>query len=274
VWELPQAGRASKGRPIVNLLEKMDEGEKIEACVAVSAFNDNQYLLFVTQNGQVQKNSLSLYSNPMKKGIKAFNVSDGDRIVNVKLCDDQQDLLIATRKGMAIRFKVGDVRAAGRFTQGVRGISLEDGDYVIGMESLRPNSTILTVSEKGMGKRSAIEDYRVIGRGGKGVINMKLTDKTGEIVGINEVLDNDEMIMITAQGQTIRFRVADLRVIGRNTQGVRLFNLADGDRIVAVSRQAEEDEKEGASPDLLPPTDGASADGASADGASADGSDE
>jgi DNA gyrase subunit A len=240
VWEIPQGGRASKGRPIVNLLEALEKDEAIEAIVAVTEFRDDHFLVFVTKNGQVQKNALGLYSNPRKGGIKALKIGDDDELVTVKLAVESQDLLIASRKGMAIRFKVGDVRSAGRFTQGVRGISLAKGDYVIGAEALRPGSAILTTAEKGMGKRSDIDDYRVINRGGKGVINMKITDRTGEIVGINEVLDDDELIMMTRGGQTIRFRVSDLRIIGRNTQGVRLFNLPKNGTIVAVSRVAEE----------------------------------
>lgn len=242
VWELPQAGRASKGRPIVNLLEALEKGERVESVVPVTEFKDDMFLVFCTKKGQVQKNALSLYSNPRKGGIKALKIAEDDELVTVKLASEAQDLLIGTRKGMAIRFKAGDVRSAGRFTQGVRGIRLAEGDYVIGMEALRPESAILTTSEKGMGKRSSIDDYRTIGRGGKGVINMKITDRTGDIVGINEVLDKDELIMMTAAGQMIRFRVSDLRVIGRATQGVRLLNLAEGDRIVAVSRTAEEEE--------------------------------
>ena len=245
VWELPQGGRAAKGRPIVNLIERLEPGEKIEAVVSVQEFADNMFLVFCTKNGQVQRNALSHYSNPTKKGIKAFNIGEGDELVSVKLVGEGQDMLIATRQGMATRFKAGDIRAAGRFTQGVRGITLADGDYVIGMEALRPNSAILTTSEKGMGKRSDIDDYRVTNRGGKGVINMKITEKTGELVSINEVIDTDELIMITQNGQTIRFKVSDLRVIGRNTQGVRLFNLAEGDRIMSVSRVAEEEEEGG-----------------------------
>lgn len=247
VWQLPQGGRKTRGRPIVNLLESMEKDEKIQAMVAVSEFTDDHSLVFCTRNGQVQRNQLSLYSNPRRDGIKAVNVQEGDELVTVKLVEPDQDLLIATQNGMAIRFKAEDVRSAGRFTQGVRGINLSADDIVIGMESLRPGSTILTISEKGMGKRSNIDDYRVIGRGGKGVINMKVTEKTGLIVGINEVIDSDELIMITNTGQSIRFRVSDLRVIGRNTQGVRLFNLAEGDRIVAISRVAEEEEKMGGS---------------------------
>jgi DNA gyrase subunit A len=241
-WEVPEGGRTAKGRPIINLLEKMEEGEKIETVIPIEKFTDDQYLLFCTKSGQVQKNALSLYSNPMKKGIKAINIEDGDSLVSVKLCKDDQNIVIATRQGMAVRFKVQDLRAAGRFTMGVRGIDLEETDYVIGMESLRPNSTIMTTSERGMGKRSDNEDYRLVKRGGKGVINMKITDKTGELVSINEVLENEQLIMITQNGQSIRFAVANLRTIGRNTQGVRLFNLAPEDRIIAVSRIAEADD--------------------------------
>ncbi len=244
VWELPQAGRASKGRPIVNMLEALEKNEKVEAVVAISGFVENQFLVFCTKKGQVQKNALSHYSNPMKKGIKAINIADDDELVTVKLAEETHELLIATREGMATRFRVSDIRAAGRFTQGVRGITLEAKDYVIGMEPLRPNSAIFTTAENGMGKRSVIEDYRLTARGGKGVINMKITEKSGKIVGINEVLDSDELIMITVGGQTIRFKVSGVRVIGRNTQGVRLLDLAEGDKIVAVSRVAEEEDGE------------------------------
>ncbi len=256
VWELPQGGRNSRGRPIVNLLDQLEKNERVEAVVAVSGFRDNQFLLFCTKQGRVQKNALSLYSNPRRGGIKAINIGKGDELVTVKLTEETSDLLLATRKGMAIRFKVNALRPAGRFTQGVRGITLQPGDYVVGMESLRPNCTILTIAENGMGKRSAIEDYRTINRGGKGVINMRLTERTGEIVGINEVIDSDELIMVTHQGQTLRFHVSDLRVIGRATQGVRLFNLNEGDRIVAISRVAEEDEKLGASSEGILPENG------------------
>ncbi len=243
VWELPQGGRATKGRPIVNLLEALEKDEKIEAVVCIPEFTDDKSLIFCTKNGQVQKNKLSAYSNPRKGGIKAMKVNKGDELETVKLADDTSDVFIATREGMAIRFKASSLRSSGRFTQGVRGIALAKDDYVVGMEMLRPGSTIITVAEKGMGKRSDIDDYRVINRGGKGVINMKITDRTGLIVGINEVIDSDEMIMITAKGQTIRFKVSDMRVIGRNTQGVKLLNIAESDRIIALSRVAEENAK-------------------------------
>jgi DNA gyrase subunit A len=258
VYELPQAGRASKGRPIINLLEGLEKGEKIESVVPVEKFDDTRHLIFVTKKGQIQRNALSLYSNPRKAGIKAINIADDDELVTVKLSTGSQEVFIGTKKGMAIRFNEEGVRAAGRFTQGVTGISIEAGDEVVGAEVVRPGSTILTTTEKGMGKRSDIEEYRLIKRGGKGVINMKITDKSGDVIGINEVRDEDELIMMTDGGQTIRFKASDSRVIGRNTQGVRFFNVPEGDRITAVSRvQSEEedgvDDEAGDEPDMLEP---------------------
>ncbi|MDK2971016.1 MAG: gyrase subunit [Candidatus Sumerlaeota bacterium] len=245
VYELPQAGRASKGRPIVNLLEGFQKGEQIESVVPVSKFEEGHFLVFITRQGRVQRNSLDLYSNPRKVGIKAINIQDGDELVKVALTNGDQDIFIATRKGMAVRFHETDVRAAGRFTQGVAGISLQKGDYVVGAEVLRPNSTILTVCEKGIGKRSNAEDYRLIKRGGKGVINIRVTPKNGEVAGIIEVSDKDEVIAVTDRGQTIRCGMGDFRVIGRATQGVRLFNVNDGDRITAISRVEPEEEDPG-----------------------------
>jgi DNA gyrase subunit A len=150
---------------------------------------------------------------------------------------------------MAVRFPVSELRSAGRFTTGVRGVNLSEGDYVVGMDALRPGSTILTVSEKGQGKRSAVDDYRRTARGAKGVIDMKITEKTGEIVAAIEVSETDEMMLMTASGQTIRFKVNGVRVIGRNTQGVRLLDLAENDKIVAVSRMGESDEDDDGEPD-------------------------
>jgi len=254
VYELPQAGRASKGRPIVNMLEGLDKGEKVEAVVPVSKFEEGRFLIFVTKKGQVQRNDLTHYDNPRKVGIKAINIADDDELVTVKLSNGNQEVFIGTRKGMAIRFKETDVRAAGRFTQGVTGIELEKDDHVVGAEILRAGSTIMTTCEKGMGKRSDADDYRLIKRGGKGVINVKITERNGDVVGVNEVQDNDELITITENGQTIRFKVSDVRVISRNTQGVKLFDIAEGDRITAVSRVEPEDEdviEADGQPDLL-----------------------
>ncbi len=242
VYELPQGGRATKGRPIINLLEGLEKGEQIECVVPVSNFDEDKYLVFMTRKGQVQRNALSHYSNPRKVGIKAIKIVDGDELVAVRLTNGEQDLFIGTRNGMAIRFRETDVRAAGRFTQGVAGINLEQDDYVVGAEVIRPGGTILTTCERGFGKRSDVEEYRLIKRGGKGVINVRITEKNGPVVGVNEVTDQDELIVITEKGQTIRCRVSDFRVIGRATQGVRLFNIPEDDRITAVSRVEPEEE--------------------------------
>lgn len=252
VYEIPQGGRASKGRPIINLLEGLEKGEKIESVVPVSNFDDDAYLVFITKKGRIQRNALSHYSNPRKVGIKALSIQDGDELEAVDITNGNQDIFIATRKGMAIRFKESDVRSSGRFTQGVAGITLGKDDFVVGAGALRPGSSLLTTCEKGIGKRSSIDDYRLIKRGGKGVINIKVTDKNGAVVRVNAVTDDDELIVITERGQTIRFRVGDFRVIGRATQGVKLFNLGDKDRITGVSKVEPEEDKD---VDELPTTD-------------------
>ncbi len=249
VYELPQAGRASKGRPIVNMLE-LERGEEVEAVIPVREFDDKHYLVMATRKGMVVKNALSLYSNPRRKGIKAVKVAEGDELICVRLTNGQQGVFLGTRMGMAVRFHETDIRPSGRFTGGVIGIRLAQGDEVIGMEVLRPNSTILTVCENGYGKRSRASDYRLIRRGGKGVINIKATKRNGKVISIKEVMDDDELIMLTQAGMSIRMRVGGVRVISRNTQGVRLINLQKGDKIVGVARIEEKNEpQENSSPE-------------------------
>jgi len=243
VYEIPQAGRISKGRPIVNMLT-LDEGEQVQAVIPVKEFDDKHFLVMATKQGMVVKNALTLYSNPRKIGIKALKIAEGDELIGVRMATGQQEVFIGTRKGQAVRFHETDIRHSGRDTQGVIGIRMEKGDEVIGMEVLRPNSTILTVCENGFGKRTDAEDYRLIHRGGKGVINIKVTQRNGEVISIKEVIDDDELIMLTQQGMSIRCHVKDIRVISRNTQGVKLINLQENDKIVAVSR-IEEKEEEG-----------------------------
>jgi len=243
VYELPQGGRAAKGRSILNMLE-IEKDEQIQAVIPVDKFDDQRFLMMVTKNGLICKQSLELYSNPRKAGIKAFNVADDDALVEVCLTSDNQEVFLATRLGMAIRFHEDEVRPMGRFVQGVRGATLEADDEIIDMEILRPNTTILTVCENGFGKRSALDEYRKTRRGAKGVINIRCTERNGKVVAAKEVLEDEELILITEKGQTIRFRVADTRVIGRATQGVKLFELSDDDRVTAVSRIAEKDEED------------------------------
>jgi DNA gyrase subunit A len=240
VYELPEAGRNTKGRPIINMLE-LDEGERIMAMIPVREFSEKEHLIMVTKKGQVVKNALSLYSNPRKTGIKAIKVVDDDELIMVRSTGDASEIVIATHRGMAIRFNEKDLRPLGRFTQGVRGINLAKGDYVVGMEVCQPDGTIITVSENGFGKRSKVEDYRLVNRGGKGVINIKCTKRNGNVVGIKQVKDDDELIMITQNGQSIRFKVSSVRVMGRATQGVTLHDLGGKDKIVMVERVNDAD---------------------------------
>ena len=243
VYEIPQAGRISKGRPIVNMLT-LEEGEQVQAVIPVKEFDDKHFLVMATKQGMAVKNALSLYSNPRKIGIKAIKIAEDDELIGVRMTTGQQEVFIGTKKGQAVRFHETDIRPSGRFTHGVIGIRMEKKDEVIGMEVLRPNSTILTVCENGFGKRTAAEDYRLIHRGGKGVINIKVTQRNGEVISIKEVIDDDELIMLTQQGMSIRCHVKDIRVISRNTQGVKLISLQENDKIVAVAR-IEEKEEEG-----------------------------
>jgi len=244
VYELPQAGRASRGRPIVNLLT-LEPDERIEAMIPVDKFSDDRFLVMCTRKGQIVKNSLDLYGNPRKVGIKAINIADDDELIAVRMTNGTQEILIATHGGMAVHFKEEDVRPMGRFVGGVRGISLADDDVVIGMQALRPGSTILTVCEHGYGKRTNADEYRLTKRGGKGVINIRTSDRNGKVIAVLDVMDSDGLIMISEQGLTIRSQAQEMRVISRATQGVRLINLADGDRLTSVARIEEEPEVEG-----------------------------
>jgi len=235
VWEVPQGSRLSRGKPIVNLLN-IESDSKIASVVPVREFSDDRFLLFATRNGVVKKSPLSAYGNVRSVGLNAINVRDGDELIHVQITGGDQEVVLATREGMAIRFNEDDVRTTGRVSEGVRGIRLRKDDQVVGMVIVREDSTLLVVTETGMGKRSLIEDYRLQGRGGGGVINMKLSDRTGKVVAIRSVLETDELMLITRSGVVNRQKVADMRVIGRATQGVRLVNLDEGDAIMDVAR--------------------------------------
>jgi DNA gyrase subunit A len=242
VYDIPQANRQARGRAIVNLLELQPE-EKICAVLPVRNFEEELYLLFATAKGQVCKQALSLYSNVRRTGIKAISIAEGDTLVDVKLTNGRQDVILATRKGMAIRFHETVVRPMGRDTSGVRGILLNKDDEVIGVEAPRPEATLLTVCEHGYGKRSAVADYRVTNRGGKGVINIRTTERNGLVVAVKEVVDGEELIVMTREGRAIRLRVSEIRVVSRNTQGVRLIDIAEGDVVTGVARLAESDDE-------------------------------
>ncbi len=241
VHEIPQGGRAARGKPVINCIA-IKPSERVAAVVAVREFTDDQWLLFATRNGTVKKTVLSAYGNVRSTGINAINIVKGDELIDVQVAEASNDVVLATRNGMSIRFHQGDVREMGRATTGVRGISLSKGDSVIGMVVVRREATLLVVSEHGYGKRSEIGDYRVQGRGGKGIITLKKTDKTGAIVALKEVIPDDELMMITRHGVIIRVPVHGISVIGRNTQGVRLMNPDEGDAVVDVARVVREDE--------------------------------
>ncbi|MBK9690841.1 MAG: DNA gyrase subunit A [Gemmatimonadetes bacterium] len=242
VHEIPQGGRASRGKPVVNCIS-IKPDEHVAATVAVREFSAEQHLIFATKNGTVKKTSLAEYGNVRSTGIRAINIEDGDELIDVQICDGASDIVLATADGMSIRFHHGDVREMGRVATGVKGIELEGQDAVIGMVVIRRDATMLVVSEKGFGKRSELSDYRVQKRGGKGIITLKKTDKTGALVKLLEVQPEDELMLITKHGVIIRQPVGGIRVISRNTQGVKVMNLDGGDTVVDVARVVKEDEE-------------------------------
>jgi DNA gyrase subunit A len=241
VHEIPEGGRAAKGRSMLNLIEK-DKEENISAFVTVKDFSDTKYIVMATEKGTIKKTVLSAYANIRRGGINAINLSAGDRLIEAKLSDGNNDIIIGTRSGMAIRFNEKDVRDMGRTATGVRGINLGKNDVVIGMIVVKNATTLMVVTEKGFGKRSEIEDYRLTKRGGKGVITVKTSDKNGLLIAMKEVNDSDELVIITTGGMVIRQSVKDIRVMGRNTQGVRLIRLSGDDDIADIARVVPEEE--------------------------------
>jgi DNA gyrase subunit A len=235
VWEIPQGGRHARGKPIVNLLN-MARGEEVAALVPVRDFSDDLYLFFCTRRGVVKKTALSAYRNIRAVGLNAINVRDGDELIDVKITGGGSQVILATRSGLAIRFKEVDVRPMGRPTEGVRGIALAGDDQVVGMVVVYPGCTLLVVTEHGMGKRSDVDEYRLQRRGGKGVINLRVTDRTGQVVTIKAVNDTEQLMVMSRNGVVNRQPVDQIRVIGRATQGVRLVNLDEGDLVMDVAR--------------------------------------
>lgn len=235
VHELPQVGKAGKGRAIVNMLQLSRE-EKISAFVNVREFTDDHYLLMATQNGLVKKTSLSAFGNPRRDGIYAIKLNEGDNLIEVKQTDGTNDVILATSMGMAIRFNEKEVREMGRVAAGVRGIRLSKSDYVIGMVVVKREGTLLSVSERGFGKRTDINQYRLTHRGGKGVKTFKVNEKTGRLIAIKEVVDQDDLMLITNKAVILRIQIGKIKVSGRDTMGVRLMKLDEGDRVSDVAR--------------------------------------
>jgi len=250
VFEIPESGRASRGRSIVNLIEK-EKDEQITAFLSVDQFDESRYVVMVTEQGLIKKTPLSEYGNPRRTGITALSLHDDDKLIDVKLTDGSQDVIIGTEQGMAIRFSESEVRPMGRTAAGVRAIKLAKNDRVVGAVALvgqgRTNVSVLVATENGFGKRSDVSEYRITRRGGKGIITVKVTEKTGKMVAVKHVTDNDDVVVVTTKGMIIRQHAKDIRLLGRNTQGVRLIRLNEGDTIAAVAAVvAEEAEEESA----------------------------
>ena len=242
VYDIPQAGRASRGRAIVNLIGCAPE-EKVEAFVSVKEFDDDHYIVMATRNGAIKKTVLSAYGKPRKGGIYAIEIRDGDKLIQARVSNGENDILLGTHEGKSIRFSENDVRASGRKTMGVKGITLSSSvDYVVGMLLVKREGTILVATEKGYGKRTEVLQYRTQTRAGKGVLTMRCTDKTGKMVNIMEVVDSDDLIVITDSGVLMRQPVSQIRAIGRVTQGVRLVKLDDGTNISSITRVISEED--------------------------------
>ncbi|HHS13880.1 MAG TPA: DNA gyrase subunit A [bacterium] len=244
VHEVPQVGRGSRGRAIVNLIQ-VDKGEIVASVVPVKSFEPDKYVFLSTRSGLVKKTPLNAFSHPRKVGIQAISINEGDRLIGTALTDGTQDIILGTREGKAIRFRESDVRPMGRNAAGVKGIALSESDKVVGMVVVRREGTLMVVTEKGYGKRSLNTDYRVTNRGGKGIITLHTTEKVGKLLTIMDVLDDDDLLLITARGLVIRQKISEIKVIGRNTQGVRLVRLDEDDHVADVCRVIREEEENG-----------------------------
>ena len=253
VHEVEQAGRTARGRPLVNHLEGLSRDERVQAVVAVKEFDDKHYLVCATRKGLIKKTVLSAYGNPRRGGINAVLLEEGDGLIEAILTDGTHDMILAKKQGCAIRFPESEVRAMGRTAYGVKAVTLEgENDEVVSMVAVKRQATLLAVTENGYGKRSEISEYRATHRGGKGIITIKTTDRNGPVVAVKEVVDGDELMIITRSGQMIRMPVKGISVIGRNTQGVRLVHLAAAgegdllpDAVSGVTRVVSEEDESG-----------------------------
>ena len=243
VHEVPQGGKMAKGKNIANMLQ-LTPGESVSAFEPVKQFDDEHYIVMTTKQGTIKKTALSAFSNPRKAGINAMDLPEGDELIETGITDGTNEIILATRGGLAVRFHEEHVRPMGRGAYGVRGVTLGSDDRVVGMVVVKRATTLLTVTENGYGKRSEIADYRLTNRGGKGVINIKTTDRNGKVVAVKEIVDDDELMIISQRGIIIRMGVAKLRVMGRATQGVRLIHLDEGDKVIDVARVVKSEEPE------------------------------
>ena len=245
VYEVPEGGRATRGKAIVNMLN-LQENEKVAAVLSVKDFPDDQYLFMATRSGIVKKTALKEYAKIRTNGINAINIVEGDALIGVAITDDERDVVLATKNGKTIRFKANGIRPIGRVSQGVRGMALEGDDIIVGMEIVmeHTSATIFTITENGFGKKTELSEYPVQNRGGKGVITIKTTDRNGCVVGILQVNDDNDIMLISDQGKILRLRAASFSSIGRNTQGVRLMVTEPGECLVSVAKLVEKDDPE------------------------------
>jgi DNA gyrase subunit A len=246
-YDLPSLGPAARGKALVNLIQ-LAEGERVAAVATTRSFPDDRFVLFATKRGLVKKTVLSAYGNPRAAGIIAINLEEGDELLSAQITDGTRLVFLGTRSGMGIKFLETDARPMGRDTTGVKGIDLREGDVVVEMDLVSETDTLLAVTEHGYGKRTDVAEYRQQTRGGTGVINVKVTEKNGSVVAIKSVADGDHLLLITEQGLLIRIAASDVRETGRAAQGVRLIDVAEGDRVVAVAKLAERDDENGAEP--------------------------
>jgi len=254
VHQIPEASRQAKGKAIVNLIQ-IGQGERVTAALPIREFTPGHFILMATKNGIIKKTELESYSHPRPSGIIAITLEEGDELISAEVTDGKRDVFLGTRDGLSIRFSEADVREIGRTGKGVIGIRLNTGNEVVGMEIVRDDSTILTVTGNGYGKRSTLEDYRSQGRGGKGIITIKTTEKNGRVIGMAQVSEDDELLLITTNGKILRIKAKGISVQGRNTQGVRLLDTEEGDKVAGLAKVVErEEEKDSAGEKSAPLT--------------------
>jgi DNA gyrase subunit A len=243
VYDIPQASRTSRGKAIVNLLN-FEEGEFMTAVLAVPAFEPGYYILMATQNGTVKKTDIMAFSRPRAGGIIALDLAPEDELIKAQITDGTQNVFLASAAGKSIRFHESDIRPSGRISRGVRGMRLDADDRIVGMEAVRYSQTLFAVTENGYGKRTSIDEYPVHKRGGKGVITIKTTQRNGLVVGLLEVQDDQDVMLVTDRGKIIRMPVSNISVISRNTQGVKLIDMETSERVVSAACLAEAEEEE------------------------------
>ncbi len=242
-YEIPESGRQAKGTAIVNLLQ-LNGDEKVTTVIPIQEYKEGLYLVMATKNGLVKKTDLMEYDNIRKGGLAAVSLRENDELIDVKLTDGNQDIILSTVNGMAIRFNETDARPIGRVSQGVKGMELDEGDFAIGMEVCTDNTTLLVVTENGFGKRTELDEYKVQTRGGKGVLTYRITEKTGKSVGMLLVSEDDDIMLISSDGTIIRMKVNEISILGRATQGVTLMRMSEGNKVVSIARMVNEDSEE------------------------------